>query len=261
MWTVTRRLVFGDDQSQSADVAWLWINSHDWTGWQVEVITATAPGTAPGDEVRPWDPRHPRELLAAGDETLVIHEEIAADPRRALAALSDRDLLVIGPKGRGFRKTLRLGSTSETLMNDPPIPLVIARHGVPTTRAVVCADGSTDCLEAIDSLSGMPWIRQVHVLVATVPERGLDAEEVADSAASGLRGQAASVRAEVLAPDRVAVAYSTRSILLDAAVQWEADLMVMGTRGLSGFAAVRAGSIASGLAAQAPCSVLMARAR
>lgn len=260
MGTVTRRLVFGDDQSQSADVAWLWINSHDWTGWQVEVITATPPGTAPADQVRAWDPRHPRELLAAGDEILVIHEEIAAEPQRALAALTDRDLLVIGPKGRGFRKTLHLGSTSETLMNEPPMPLVIARRGVPTLRALVCADGSTDCLEAIDALCGMPWVGQVHVLVATVPERGMDADEVADAAACGLRGTAASVRVEVLAPDHLAVAFSARAMLLDAASRWEADLMVMGTRGLSGFAAVRAGSIASGLAAQAPCSVLMARA-
>jgi nucleotide-binding universal stress UspA family protein len=261
MGTVTRRLVFGDDQSQAADVAWLWINSHDWSGWQIEVITATAPGTAPGDEVHAWDPRHPRELLSAGDEVLVVHEEIAAEPQRALAALTDRDLLVIGPKGRGFRKTMRLGGTSETLMNDPPIPLVIARHGVPTTRALICADGSTDCLEAIDALCGMPWIGQVHVLVATVAERGVDADEVADAVASGLRGQAASVRAEVLAPEGLAVAHSTRTMLLDAAARWEADLIVMGTRGLSGLAAVRAGSIAAGLATQAPCSVLMARAR
>lgn len=258
---VTRRLVFGDDQSQSADVAWLWINSHDWSGWQVEVITATAPGTAPDDEIRPWDPRHPRELRAAGDEVLVIHEEIAAEPQRALAALSDRDLLVIGPKGRGFRKTVHLGSTSETLMNDPPIPLVIARHGVPTTRALICADGSTDCLEAIDALCAMPWIDQVHVMVATVAERGIDADEVADAAASGLRAMTASVRAEVLVPDHLPVAFSTRAMLLDVAERWEADLVVLGTRGLSGFAAVRAGSIATSLAANAPCSVLMARAR
>ena len=38
---MTRRLVFGDDQSQAADVAWLWINCHDWPGWQIEAVTAT----------------------------------------------------------------------------------------------------------------------------------------------------------------------------------------------------------------------------
>jgi len=156
---------------------------------------------------------------------------------------------------------VHLGSTSETLMNDPPIPLVIARHGVPTTRALICADGSTDCLGAIDALCAMPWIDQVHVMVATVAERGIDADEVADAAASGLRAMTASVRAEVLVPDHLPVAFSTRAMLLDAAERWEADLVVLGTRGLSGFAAVRAGSIATSLAANAPCSVLMARAR
>ncbi len=41
---MTRRLVFGDDQSQAADVAWLWINSHAWPGWQIEALTATPMG-------------------------------------------------------------------------------------------------------------------------------------------------------------------------------------------------------------------------
>ncbi len=49
-------------------------------------------------------------------------------------------------------------------------------------------------------------------------------------------------------------------MLLEAADRWEADLIVVGTRGLSGMAAVRAGSIATSLASHAPCSVLMARA-
>jgi prephenate dehydrogenase len=40
----------------------------------------------------------------------------------------------------------------------------------------------------------------------------------------------------------------------------EADLVVLGTRGLSGVAAFRAGSIATSLASHAPCSVLTARA-
>jgi nucleotide-binding universal stress UspA family protein len=43
-------------------------------------------------------------------------------------------------------------------------------------------------------------------------------------------------------------------------VRWEADLVVLGTRGVSGIAAVRAGSIATSLATHTPASVLMARA-
>ena len=32
MASETPRLVFGDDGSPSADVAWLWVNDHPWPG-------------------------------------------------------------------------------------------------------------------------------------------------------------------------------------------------------------------------------------
>ena len=35
-----KRMVFGDDGSPGADSAWLWINSHDWPGWTIEVLIA-----------------------------------------------------------------------------------------------------------------------------------------------------------------------------------------------------------------------------
>ena len=257
---MTRRLVFGDDQSQAADVAWLWINCHDWPGWQIEAVTATPLGQVLDADVHAWEPRHPRELLRAGIQAAVHHEQITADPVLALLGLRDRDLLVVGPKGRGFRKTLHLGSTSDALLNRPPMPLVIARHGVPTTRVLVCADGSADCLAAIEALRVMPWLGQVQVLVVSVPQPGLDAPEAAESAAEVLRTAASSVRTEVAAPDHMQIVVNPRAMLLDAASRWEADLIVLGTRGLSGVAAVRAGSIATSLASHAPCSVLTARA-
>lgn len=257
---MTRRLVFGDDQSQAADVAWLWINSHAWPGWQIEAITVTPAGQAQDTEVHAWEPRHPREVLRAGTRTPVHHEQIIGDPMRTMTGLRDRDLLVVGPKGRGFRKTLHLGSTTDALLNDPPMPLVIARHGVPTTRALVCADGSADCRAAVEALQAMPWMREVRVLVMSVPQADIEAPHAAESAAEALRPVAHSVLVEIPTPDPLQIVVNTRAVLLEAARRWDADLVVLGTRGLSGFAAVRAGSIATSLATQAPCSVLMARA-
>lgn len=210
-------------------------------------------------EVRAWEPRHPRELLRAGTRTPVHHEQIIGDPTLTLTGLRDRDLLVVGPKGRGFRKTLHLGSTTDALLNDPPMPLVIARRGVPTTRALVCADGSADCHAAVEALQAMPWLDQVRVLVVSVPQPGLDAPQSAQSAADVLTGTARAVETEVLAADELQIVVNPRAMLLEAARRWEADLVVLGTRGLSGIAAVRAGSIATSLATHAPCSVLMAR--
>jgi nucleotide-binding universal stress UspA family protein len=257
---MTRRLVFGDDRSQAADVAWLWINSHDWPGWQIEALTVTPEGQAQDTEVHAWEPRHRREVLGEGTRTPVYHERIVGDPMRTLTGLRDRDLLVVGPRGRGFLKTLHLGSTTDALLNNPPMPLVIARHGVPTTRALVCADGSADCRAAVEVLQAMPWLEAVAVLVVSVPQADLDAPQAAESAAESLRAVAHSVRVEVPAPDPLQFVVNTRAVLLEAAERWQADLVVLGTRGLSGFAAIRAGSIATSLATNAPCSVLMARA-
>ena len=257
---MTHRLVFGDDQSQASDVAWLWINSHDWSGWQIEALTATPRGDVQDAEVHAWEPRHPRELLRAGVQTPVHHEQIIGDPVGTLTGLGDRDLLVVGPRGRGLRKTIHLGSVSEALVHDPPMPLIIARHGVPTTRALVCADGSAHSVAAVQALAGMPWLGQVDVLVVTVPETGVDATRAAQTAADVLGSGARSVRAEVVVADDLQIVVNPRAMLLDAARRWEADLVVLGTRGLSGIAAVRAGSIATALATNAPCSVLMARA-
>jgi nucleotide-binding universal stress UspA family protein len=257
---MTRRLVFGDDQSQAADVAWLWINSHVWTGWQIEVVTVTPVGPAVDTEVRAWQPRHPREVLRGGTRTPLHHEQLIGDPKLVLTGLPDRDLLVVGPKGRGFRKALGLGSTTDALLNDPPMPLLIARRGVTTTRALVCVDGSADCRAAVEALQAMPWIAQVRVLVVSVPQPGLDAPKAAQRAAEVLTVTARAVEVEVLAPDELQIVVNTRAMLLEAAQRWEADLVVLGTRGLSGIAAVRAGSIATSLAANAPCSVLLARA-
>jgi nucleotide-binding universal stress UspA family protein len=257
---MTRRLVFGDDQSQAADVAWLWINSHDWPGWQIEVLTVTPLGQAQDSEVRAWEPQHPREMFRAGTQTPVHHEQITGDPMRSLGGLRDRDLLVVGPKGRGFRKTLHLGSVSESLLNEPTMPLVIARRGVPTRRALICADGSADCSAAVEALRAMPWLAQVAVLVVSVPQSEFDAPSAAERAADILRPDARSVQVKIPTPDPLQIVVNTRALLLEAAERWQADLVVLGTRGLSGFAAVRAGSIATSLATNATCSVLMARA-
>ena len=57
-----RTLVFGDDGSPAADVAWLFINNHRWPGWRLEVVTAHMPETAAllprqDTDLHAWTPR------------------------------------------------------------------------------------------------------------------------------------------------------------------------------------------------------------
>lgn len=255
---MVKRLVFADDSSRGADVAWLWINNHRWPGWQIEVVTAVPDEDGPEDTLQPWRPPKPRELIDTTNATPVIHERVRCDPRKGLAACGDRDLLVIGPRGTGLLKALHLGSTSEALMHDPPIPMVIARNGRATRRVVVCADGSDHSRTAKEALMRMPWASEAEVLVVCVPQTGFDAKQVSQTAAQTLTGRVASASTYVPELDELQVFYHPRDIILEVLDSWSADLVVLGSRGLSRWAALRAGSIATSLAAHAPCSVLLA---
>lgn len=258
---VVKRLVFADDSSRGADVAWLWINNHRWPGWRIEVVTAVPNSDGPPDVLQLWEPPKPRQLLqltGATSETPVVHERISCEPRKALADCKDRDLLVLGPRGTGLLKALRLGSTSEALLNDPPAPMVIARSGRASRRVVVCADGSAHSRTAKESLMRMPWASEAEVLVVCVPQAGFNAEKVAQSAAQTLSGMVASVSTHVPELDELQAFYHPRDIILEVLNTWSADLVVLGSRGLSRWEALRAGSIATSLAAHAPCSVLLA---
>lgn len=250
-------VLFGDDGSASADLAWMWINQQDWRDWSIDVLTAYPEVVATGASPEPWTPDHPRVLLDPSTATAVQHLRVAADPRVAILNCSDRDLIVVGPRGQGLLKALHLGSTVEWLIHNPPAPLVIARRGTQVRRALVCTDGSPDALAAARAFGAMPWAVDVDVTVLAVEQVGFDAKDQADAAAGLLHGKAKSVRGLVLGPNDTEVFYHVRDIILSTVRTTDVDLLVQGTTGQSRWASMRAGSIATSLAAHAPCSVFM----
>lgn len=254
-------VLFGDDGSPSADLAWMWINAQAWGDWRVDVLTADPQLPASGDSPTPWDPPNPRTLLDPRAVQSVQHLHTRSDPRVAILRCDDRDLIVVGPRGQGVMRALHLGSTAEWLMHNPPAPLVIARRGTPVRRAVVCADGSPDSLAAATAFGTMPWVPDVDVSVVTAQQSGLDASSVAEATAALLQGRAKSVTPMVLRPAGYDVFFHVRDLILTAVHNQSADLLVHGTAGQSRWAAMRAGSIATSLAAHAPCSVFMVHER
>src|SRR5436190_24181799 len=126
-------LVFGDDGSPSADLAWMWINSHPWPTWRLEVVRAVVPEvvkvSATRSEAHEWHPDNPRTAFAEARFDDVVHLTIEQDPRIALTRHTD--LLVIGQRGPGLAKAMHIGSTAEWLLVHPPSPMVIARGGRP----------------------------------------------------------------------------------------------------------------------------------
>ncbi len=249
----SRTMVFGDDSSVSADIAWLWVNCHAWPSWRVEVIHATDPGVVPASPVRPqprvWTPANPRRAFAEADLEEVLLLSVDEDPRVAL--LRPADLLVIGPRGRGILKAMHLGSTAEWLMAGPVTPLVVARHGRPTRSAVICHDGSANAAAATQALCRMPWVADVSVTVVAVKDGVADVDTAISTATKSLWEVGATVRNLVLHGEPV-------DELLRYLGQHEPDLVVLGATTVSGLKRLAVESPANVVAHATQHSVLLA---
>ena len=261
--TTDRQLVFGDDGSAAADVVWQWIGHHAWPGWRISVVTATevpAGGPlAPGESsLRPWQPADLRRL-PDGADAAVEFLTAESDPRLLLDSFHDAGLIAIGPRGHGVLKQLHIGSTAEWLLHNPPAPLVIVRSARPTRTVLLCVDGSAHARRAAASVAAMPWIGDSRVIVLTVLDGTPDAELGMEHALSLLRPTGAVVEERLVQAIRFTANFDVRSVILEAVVDDEPDLVAMGTRGLSWVRRLVSGSTATAVVHHARCSVLVAR--
>lgn len=250
-----RTLTLGDDGSPAADVAWLFVNSHRWPGWRLEVVTVDppdVPGMALPREVtdlHAWSPPQPRREFAEAEFAEVIALTACADPRIALSRRCD--LLVIGPRGPGLLKSLHLGSTADWLLVHPPAPLLIARHGHAVRTAVVCADGSQHADKVVDVLAGLPWAKDLAVTVLAVDDHRIDVDVATRGPRERLEAAGATVEVAVVTGKPTAQIHHHLT-------ETQPDLVALGTRGLTGLRHLRVGSTASAIARTATCSVLVA---
>lgn len=255
-------VTLADDQSPGADLAWMWIVNHDWDDWPIRVLHARreggGPGGAPTSAPHPWQTQRRRTFPAGNPLREPEHVEIDGDPRAVLSSLEAPGILVVGARGQGLLKAMRIGSTAEWLLARPPVPLVIARHGRPTRRLLACVDGSRDSRTAVEAALALPWIQGVEVIVLGVQERGFHPQDAVELTVADF--QAAGARAEGIAygPNDPKSYLSVRDIVLDVARERDVDIMALGSRGIGGWDAYRVGSVASALARHAPCSVLIA---
>ncbi len=249
-----RTLVFGDDGSPAADIAWLLINNHSWPGWQLEIITARpsaiGPPASPERTVlHRWDPPQPRPVSTEARFAHVVYLTAVTDPR--LALLRHCDLLVIGPRGPGLLKALHVGSTADWLLVHPPAPLLIARHGHTIRSVVLCSDGSPHANRVTAALAHLPWVRQLDITVLVIDDSRTDVDDAIRAARVLLEPCGANVdmRVEIGKPSAMIHGH------ID---QTSPHLVALGTSGLSGLRHLSVCSTASAIARTSPCSVLVA---
>ncbi len=225
-----------------------------------------------------WVVREAREHVVARAPELVVRDDDELSPASsALVAASEHaDTVVVGARGRGVIGSALLGSTSLRVATHAGCPVVVVREAVGPTRArphvVVGVDGSP--------LSG----EAVGYALATASERHLPLTVVHAWSGESIAalGVAAAVADEVWA----AAANHQRILTEESLVGWsekyphvrirvtvprtspvealvaeseQAELLVIGSRGLGPFRGMLLGSVSEAVLHQAHCPVVVVR--
>ncbi len=196
---------------------------------------------------------------------------VAPGPAAAALVEASRsaDLVVVGSRGRHGMADLLLGGVSRQVAAHAACPVIVVRDTSGSGRVVVGIDGSPQAHRALDfafeeaSLRG--WtLRVVHAWdvavigfdadTSTYPQGGIlddvrDAEtRLSSEVLAGHRDRFPDVDLEVRVQRGAAA-----KVLLEAAE--DCDLLVTGTRGRGGFAALLLGSVSHRVLHHARCHV------
>lgn len=247
----SRLVVVADDGSPAADVVWQWLTSRSWEGWSVQVVTADEEDIVWGESVsgKSWTPPWARASQPDGAEVAYLH--YASDPRVMLAERSEADLLVVGRHRRDDAFD-HLGSTSDWLLHHPPAPLAIIGQVDPISQVLIAADGSAHARTAMETFASLPGAGEAAVTVLSVDDGRTD-PGAADEMARTLEGRVGVVNSLVKRG-------RPTQVILDAITELGVDLVVVGTKGLTGWKRIRVGSTAGAVGRAARCNVLVASA-
>jgi nucleotide-binding universal stress UspA family protein len=195
----------------------------------------------------------------------------------ALADAWHPELIVVGSHGRTALGRFFFGSVSQKVLNDAHCSVRIARGRVVTppstpVRLVVGVDGSPGAEAAVQAIAARVWppgseVRIVHAAWMIPPMADASqivrveewiAEEnarVETMTASALE----RLSAAGLKTSRVMREQEPKRLLLHEAEAFNADGIVVGAKGLGQLERLLIGSVSSGVAARAHCSVEVVR--
>lgn len=226
-----------------------------------------------------YDERSADEALAhivvdaLGDERAadVTRREVCDLPAPGLlGAAREADLLVVGARGLGGFRGLLLGSVSQQCLHHATVPVAVVHgegSGGPDTdgRIVVGVDGSPPSEAALrwalaDAALRHGGVQVVHSwepMVLYGPVIGADPYDVeaVEASAERLVDDMVTAAAPTVPVERTVVAGGPASSLLEAAK--DADLVVVGRRGLGGFGRLLLGSVSDHVVRHAAATVVV----
>ena len=284
------QIVVGVDESAGAARALRWaVGEGELHGWSTTAVMAW--GLL--DQHRPdgdssFDPQYGERQAAEALDAIVteavgeaagsVERRVVCDrPAQALLeAAVGSDLLVVGARGLGGFRGLLLGSVSQHCLHHASSPVAVvpdqdAAAEDEARRVIVAVDGSDTAERALRWAVAEADVRGVPLVVLNAwhpPYVGAEyavavdptifeqsSEQVIDQAiASCDRGDAAI---EDLAVERVSAEGAPAQVILETATP--EDLVVMGARGIGGFAGMVLGSVTNHVTRHAPCPVIVVR--
>lgn len=224
-------------------------------------FVASSWNTHHGEDAQPFLDKAAGEYPDLEVATIVVADRSAA-PAIELVAAEPGHVICMTTHGRGRLAWAVLGSVAEQVVRDSNAPvLLVGRHCAaawPTgaRRMAVAVDGATAAPPAIPEAIAWAKAFQLEVDVVTVVHP-LDREgpdKVVDAIVHRVESEGVRARRAILRGSY------TAGVLADAAVQAEADLVVMSTHARAGAERFALGSVTMGVVGMAPCPVLVTRA-
>lgn len=168
------------------------------------------------------------------------------------------------------------GSTMSAVLRVSPSSVAIVRASeAPLAKVLLATDGSEYAEAAAQSIAARPWPVETEVKVLSVVELAVSLfqppfprsamEEIRATAmqhAQDAIGAASKILASSgvqLSEDVSVLVDSPKSIILDEAARWGADLIVVGSHGRRGVSRFLLGSVSENIAMHAGCSVEVIR--
>jgi len=190
------------------------------------------------------------------------------------------ELIVVGSQGHTALVRLLLGSVSQKVLIEAHCSVRIARRRTnddnAPLRVLIAVDGSTNSEAAIEAVARRQWAEGTEIRLVAVddpfahPEIGYlrwnlaeDKPESNEESRSWI-SQVIETPTQLLNSAGLNVSHTIRwgdatSMILNEANEWKADSIFVGARGLGRFKRFFLGSVSSGIASRAKCSVEVIR--
>jgi len=218
-------------------------------------VGATAQATITHEHAREYLRAARDDAHALGVAAELVDEHADNAGERLLAFSAKQDLLVVGIHGHSRAGGIMMGSVATTALHRAHVPVLVARRppeGIEFPARIVLASDGTPMSDAAVELTARIAARhgsEVGIVGAIDHEKPFR---------PGLAEHAAEIlEATGSEPVILDAPGAPHHAVVAAARDFNASLVVTGSRGLSGIAAAR--SVSERIAHAAPCSVLVVR--